>query len=44
MDGCRLAKTKAMQMRLDNAWLKAQGLVSLKDQWGKLHYPKTMKT
>ncbi len=27
----RLAKTKAMQMGLTNQWLKAQGLVSLKD-------------
>jgi len=35
----RLAKTKAMQMGLTNAWLKAQGLVSLKEQWVKFHYP-----
>jgi len=35
----RLAKTKAVQMRLTNAWLKAQGLVSLKEQWVKFRYP-----
>ena len=35
----RLAKTKAMQMGLTNAWLKAQGLVSLKEQWVKFRYP-----
>ncbi len=23
----------------DNDWLKAQGLVSVKDQWVKFHYP-----
>jgi len=35
----RLAKTKAIQMGLNNDWLKAQGLVSVKDQWVKFHYP-----
>ena len=35
----RLAKTKAMQMGLTNDWLKAQGLVSLKEQWVKFRYP-----
>ena len=35
----RLAKTKAMQMRLTNDGLKTQGLVSLKEQWVKLRYP-----
>ena len=35
----RLAKTKAVQMGLNNDWLKAQGLVSVKDQWVKFHYP-----
>ncbi len=35
----RLAKTKAVQMGLSNDWLKAQGLVSVKEQWVKFHYP-----
>jgi RNA-directed DNA polymerase len=35
----RLAKTKAVQIGLNNAWLKAQGLVSLKEQWVKFRYP-----
>ncbi len=35
----RLAKTKAVQMGLTNAWLQAQGLVSLKQQWVKFRYP-----
>jgi len=37
--GYRLAKTKAVQMGLNNDWLKAQGLVSVKEQWVKFHYP-----
>jgi len=35
----RLAKTKAVQLGLTNKWLKAQGLVSLNEQWVKLRYP-----
>lgn len=35
----RLAKTKATQMGLTKQWLKAQGLVSLRDQWIKCRYP-----
>ena len=35
----RLAKTKAVQIGLTNKWLKAQGLVFLKDQWIKSRYP-----
>jgi RNA-directed DNA polymerase len=35
----RLAKTKAVQMGLNNDGLKAQGLVSVKEQWVKFHYP-----
>jgi len=35
----RLAKTKAVQIGLNNDWLKAQGLVSVKEQWIKFHYP-----
>lgn len=35
----RLAKTKAVQWGLNNQYLKAQGLVSLKDQWIASRYP-----
>jgi RNA-directed DNA polymerase len=35
----RLAKTKAVQIGLNNDWLKSQGLVSIKEQWVKFHYP-----
>ncbi len=35
----RLAKIKAVQMGLNNDWLKAQGLVPVKEQWVKFHYP-----
>ena len=35
----RLAKTKAVQMAISNEWLKSQGLVSVKEQWVKFHYP-----
>ena len=31
----RMARTPAMQQALSNAWLKAQGLVSVKDRWCK---------
>jgi len=34
----RLAKTKAVQIALNNKWLKSQGLVSIEDQWVKFHY------
>ncbi|SHE23407.1 Retron-type RNA-directed DNA polymerase [methanotrophic endosymbiont of Bathymodiolus puteoserpentis (Logatchev)] len=34
----RLAKTKAVQLALNNKWLESQGLVSIKDQWVKFHY------
>ena len=30
-----MARTPAVQQALSNAWLKAQGLVSVKDLWGK---------
>ena len=36
----RLAKTKAMQIALNNNWLKSQGLVSIEEQWVKFHYSK----
>ena len=35
----RLAKTKAVQLGINNEWLKIQGLVSVKDQWVQFHYP-----
>ena len=35
----RLARTKAVQIGLNNDWLKSQGLVSIKEQWVKFHYP-----
>jgi len=35
----RLAKTKAMQIGLNNKYLKAQGLISLRDQWIASRYP-----
>jgi RNA-directed DNA polymerase len=34
----RLAKTKAVQLALNNKWLKSQGLVSIEAQWVKFHY------
>ncbi|WP_080521295.1 group II intron maturase-specific domain-containing protein [Methyloprofundus sedimenti] len=34
----RLAKTKAVQLALNNNWLKSQGLVSVEAQWVKFHY------
>jgi len=35
----QLAKTKAIQLGINNEWLKAQGLVSVKEQWLQFHYP-----
>jgi RNA-directed DNA polymerase len=34
----RLAKTKAVQIALNNEWLKSQGLASVEEQWVKFHY------
>ena len=34
----RLAKTKAVQIGLNNDWLTSQGLVSVRQQWSKFHY------
>ncbi len=34
----RLAKTKAVQLALNNNWLTSQGLVSVEEQWVKFHY------
>ena len=30
-----MARTPALQQALSNAWLKVQGLVSVKEQWCK---------
>ena len=34
-----LSRTKATQMGLNDAWLKSQGLVSVRDLWISCHYP-----
>ncbi len=34
----RLAKTYATQLAFNNSWLKAQGLVSIRDLWVLFHY------
>ncbi len=34
-----LAKTLATQVGMTNKWLTEQGLISVKDQWVKIHYP-----
>ena len=36
----RLARTYATQLGMNNAWLKEQGLVSVRDLWIAFHYPK----
>jgi hypothetical protein len=35
----RLSRTKVTQMAMTNAWLTQQGLISIKDQWTRFHYP-----
>lgn len=35
----KLSRTLSTNMGMGNAWLKKQGLISLKDQWSKIHYP-----
>ena len=34
-----LARTLATQVGMTNKWLTEQGLISVKDQWVKVHYP-----
>jgi RNA-directed DNA polymerase len=34
----RLAKTYAVQLGLNDQWLKDQGLISIREQWIKFHY------
>lgn len=35
----KLSRTLATNMGMGNAWLAEQGLISLKEQWSKIHYP-----
>lgn len=35
----RLSKTLATQSGMTNRWLKQQGLISVKEQWCRVHYP-----
>ena len=37
----KLSRTLATNMGMGNAWLEEQGLISLKEQWSKIHYPAT---
>jgi RNA-directed DNA polymerase len=34
-----MSRTPITQMAMSNKWLAAQGLVSIKDQWVRFHYP-----
>ena len=34
-----MSRTPITQMAMSNEWLAAQGLVSIKDQWVRFHYP-----
>jgi RNA-directed DNA polymerase len=34
-----LARTLATQTGMTNKWLKAQGLLSVKEPWVNIHYP-----
>jgi len=36
----RSSKTPGIQQALSNAYLKTAGLVSLRDEWIAVHYPK----
>ncbi len=38
-----LARTMATQSGMTNKWLTEQGLISVKDQWVKIHYPATAR-
>lgn len=35
----KLSRTLATNMGMGNEWLAEQGLISLKEQWIKIHYP-----
>ncbi|MCG8638953.1 MAG: group II intron reverse transcriptase/maturase [Desulfobacterales bacterium] len=38
-----LSRTMATQAGMTNKWLSEQGLISVKDQWVKIHYPATVR-
>ena len=38
-----LARTLATQVGMTNKWLSEQGLISVKEQWVKIHYPATAR-
>ncbi len=38
-----LSRTMATQSGMTNKWLSEQGLISVKDQWVKIHYPATAR-
>ena len=38
-----LARTLAAQSGMTNKWLYEQGLISVKEQWVKIHYPATAR-
>ena len=38
-----LSKTMAAQTGMTNKWLAEQGLISVKEQWVKIHYPATAR-
>jgi RNA-directed DNA polymerase len=38
-----LARTLATQSGMTNKWLYEQGLISVKEQWVKIHYPATAR-
>jgi RNA-directed DNA polymerase len=37
------ARTMAAQTGMTNKWLTEQGLISVKEQWVKIHYPATAR-
>jgi len=38
-----LARTLATQSGMTNKWLSEQGLISVKEQWVRIHYPATAR-
>lgn len=38
-----LARTLAAQAGMTNKWLYKEGLISVKEQWVKIHYPATAR-
>jgi RNA-directed DNA polymerase len=35
----KLSRTLSTNMGMGNVWLEEQGLISLKEQWSRMHYP-----